>query len=62
MSCFFSLDFFFAAKVAETISFTMLLEPSVHETLVFIAFERFSSGGKKNKTDEIALTLKMTTP
>ena len=32
-------------KVAETISFTVFLEPSIKKPLVFIAFEQHWSGG-----------------
>ena len=34
-------------KVAETISFTVSLEPWIKKSLVFIAFEQFWSGANK---------------
>ena len=40
-------------KVAETISFTVFLEPWIKKPLVFIAFEQLWSGGHKRPSNQI---------
>ena len=46
---------FFASKVAETISFTVLLEPYMPKTIVFITFERFDRDPTKHPTKDPAM-------